>query len=187
MLHALLKEHTRAAHEALHRHPLLRPLGEGTLTRHDCAAALQAFALFYRHYEPQAAVWCGFDGAPVLRWLDADPLLAAHSPAPAIKYGPKPEIHDRASWLGYLYVKQGSTLGGQVISKRLRRQLGLEAGRDQRFFHGYGEQTGERWKAFLAYLAAEENDVEPHRVVQSAHGFFAGLHHSCDALMQEGR
>ena len=50
-----------------------------------------------------------------------------------------------------LYPLEGSTLGGQVISIRLRDNLGLNATNGGRFFNGYGEQTGQYWAEFLDY------------------------------------
>jgi heme oxygenase len=48
---------------------------------------------------------------------------------------------------GALYVLEGSTLGGQVVSGMLQRQLSVS---DQAisYFNGYGEQTASRWVVF---------------------------------------
>jgi heme oxygenase (biliverdin-IX-beta and delta-forming) len=49
--------------------------------------------------------------------------------------------------LGCLYVLEGATLGGQVISRHLAKlDIGPESG--GRFFNGYGAKTGEMWKSF---------------------------------------
>lgn len=50
--------------------------------------------------------------------------------------------------IGCLYVLEGSTLGGQVISKRFRETLGVTPENGGRFFNGYGAETGQRWRAF---------------------------------------
>jgi heme oxygenase len=80
------------------------------------------------------------------------------------------------SYLGYLYVKQGSTLGGQVISKQLKK-LGLEPGESQFFFNGSGSNTGDNWKEFLAFLAQLEPTINADSVVSSARTHFLILHH----------
>lgn len=52
--------------------------------------------------------------------------------------------------LGWVYVAEGSMLGGRIIRKRL-----TAAGADLHgltFLDPYGDQTGERWRAFLALL-----------------------------------
>lgn len=49
--------------------------------------------------------------------------------------------------LGCLYVVEGATLGGQVISRHLAK-LGIGSTNGGRFFHGYGAKTAEMWKLF---------------------------------------
>jgi heme oxygenase len=49
--------------------------------------------------------------------------------------------------LGCLYVLEGATLGGQIISRHLAK-LGIEPENGGRFFNGYGPKTGEMWKSF---------------------------------------
>lgn len=51
--------------------------------------------------------------------------------------------------IGCLYVLEGATLGGQVISRHLAK-LGIGPGNGGRFFHGYGTRTGAMWKSFQA-------------------------------------
>jgi heme oxygenase len=52
-------------------------------------------------------------------------------------------------------VLEGSSLGAQVISRHYRETLGLSPDHGLRYFTGYGEETGSRWRSFLACL--EEN------------------------------
>lgn len=59
---------------------------------------------------------------------------------------------DLESALGLMYVLEGSTLGGQVISRHLKAQLNLEESTGLRFFSGYGPQTGFMWKSFQGVL-----------------------------------
>jgi heme oxygenase len=49
--------------------------------------------------------------------------------------------------LGCLYVLEGATLGGQIISRHLAT-LGIGPANGGLFFHGYGAKTGEMWKSF---------------------------------------
>lgn len=55
--------------------------------------------------------------------------------------------------LGCLYVLEGATLGGQVISAHLAK-LGIGPENGGRFFNGYGKRTGEMWKSFQATATA---------------------------------
>lgn len=59
-----------------------------------------------------------------------------------------------AQGIGCLYVLEGATLGGQVISEHVRRMLGITAASGGAFFAGYGECTGAMWLAFRAAVAA---------------------------------
>jgi heme oxygenase len=51
--------------------------------------------------------------------------------------------------LGCLYVLEGATLGGQLISRHLAT-LGIGPTTGGLFFNGYGARTGEMWKSFQA-------------------------------------
>lgn len=72
----------------------------------------------------------------------------------------------RSEALGFLYVLEGSTLGGRVIDKQLRAR-GLSA-EGLSFFQGYGEQTGPRWKAFCAVLERADDPAAAARGARSA-------------------
>jgi heme oxygenase len=72
----------------------------------------------------------------------------------------------RCEALGFLYVLEGSTLGGRVIDKQLRlRGLSPEG---LSFFQGYGEATGVRWKAFCAVLERADDKTAAARGARSA-------------------
>jgi heme oxygenase len=49
--------------------------------------------------------------------------------------------------LGCLYVLEGATLGGQLISRYLET-LGIGPATGGLFFNGYGAKTGEMWESF---------------------------------------
>ena len=46
--------------------------------------------------------------------------------------------------LGYLYVMEGATLGGRLISQHVQTVLGITPATGGSFFHGYGEHTWQR-------------------------------------------
>ncbi len=69
-------------------------------------------------------------------------------PCPAL-----PAIGSRAEALGFLYVLEGSSLGGRMILKALvggGHDVGMLA-----FLDPYGPATGEMWRHFLAVLDRE--------------------------------
>jgi heme oxygenase len=180
-----LRHHTRQQHEALHAHPLLTGLSDSTLTLSDFHHILLAFEAYYSHAEAAcAAGWPeAVPNAPVLTWLGSD--LAQHrlqSHAAHIAFV-HPPIDTRSKLAGYLYTKQGSTLGGHVISKHLERQLGLIPRLDQWFFAGYGHDNGPNWKAFTAHLDDLDDVLNPDEVVGSACRAFETIAWFCDALL----
>jgi heme oxygenase len=63
-----------------------------------------------------------------------------------------PVVINHAQALGAMYVMEGSTLGGRVISKMLKENLGLEMASGAGFFNGYGSQTMMRWNSFKEVL-----------------------------------
>lgn len=73
-----------------------------------------------------------------------------------------PEITTLSQALGCLYVMEGSTLGGRMISRIITESLLLDKDSGGSFFSGYGEETGKKWKLFCAalteYSAAAKDD-----------------------------
>ena len=138
-LHDQLKLNTHAIHQSLHSHPILRRLIERDCSLDEYRLCLQVFYEFYVRAEQQLGdtSYSRFDAeAPALAWLKEDfwavngsePMAAAVAPAYA---------DNNYSWyLGYLYVKQGSTLGGQLMCRTLSSSLGLSHDRGLRFFFG---------------------------------------------------
>jgi heme oxygenase len=63
-----------------------------------------------------------------------------------------PELASLPKVLGCLYVIEGSTLGGQVISRYLKIYLGLTRESGAAFFTGYGASSARRWRAFGGFL-----------------------------------
>jgi heme oxygenase (biliverdin-IX-beta and delta-forming) len=70
-----------------------------------------------------------------------------------------PEINTIPQALGSMYVLEGSTLGGKVISKMLLKQLpSLE--QSLSFFQGYRDDTMDMWQKFKHYL---------HQIIEDVH------------------
>lgn len=180
----MLRQRLRAAcdpvHEELHRHPLLQGLADGPVDYGRYKAAIAGFHQAYLQLEAAraGALPEGIPDAPALNWLAQD--LATHEiAAPALAMpDAAPSLTTPAHCLGYLYVKQGSTLGGQVISKRLQHDLGMQPGVSNRFFYGYGTQTGERWRVFQGYLEAYE--AEATTIIEAAVASFAYIRRMLD-------
>jgi len=83
-----------------------------------------------------------------------------------------------AAAFGCLYVLEGATLGGQVISQLLRNRLGVTPETGGRFFHAYGDRTGAMWQAFRAAITASVvRPCDSEEVVSAAKDTFLKLHH----------
>lgn len=81
--------------------------------------------------------------------------------------------------LGYLYVIEGSTLGGQVITRILRDHLHLSPSNGARFFYGYGKKTKEKWDEYCAILNSVDDRKKQECIIKSAlftfNAFYAWL------------
>jgi len=78
---------------------------------------------------------------------------------------------------GCLYVMEGATLGGQVISKAVAKSLGLMPETGGRFFHSYGDRTGPMWQAFRTAISTFVVTVaDQDEAVAAAKATFQTLH-----------
>lgn len=82
---------------------------------------------------------------------------------------------------GCLYVLEGATLGGRVLTRSVSRSLGLSPASGCTFLACYGDAVGARWRAFAAALARVVPDTSARdaaisaRVVAAARDTFATL------------
>ena len=78
--------------------------------------------------------------------------------------------------LGCLYVLEGATLGGQIISRHLQQIHGLNAENGSAFFCSYSDRVGEMWRAFGSALNAYPvGPAEEALIVGAACETFAAL------------
>ncbi len=105
--------------------------------------------------------------------------LAALGAAPAAEVAPSAQALHLGSLpraLGSLYVMEGSTLGGQVITRHLAESLQLSPQHGAAYFYGHGRETGPMWKDFLARLSAElPTDAGAEQAAAGAADTFAAL------------
>jgi heme oxygenase (biliverdin-IX-beta and delta-forming) len=77
--------------------------------------------------------------------------------------------------LGVMYVFEGSTLGGKIITRLLKQSsVWPEAG--IRYFDPYGPEAGAKWRAFKQHLATIEDRKRQDRVIAAANATFAIVH-----------
>lgn len=89
-----------------------------------------------------------------------------------------PALPAFADSLGALYVLEGATLGGQIITRQVQRTLGLGASAGCAFFSSYGAQVGPMWRTFQRLLleVAAEPAIQD-RVVSGALATFTAFDH----------
>ncbi|WP_158531587.1 MULTISPECIES: biliverdin-producing heme oxygenase [unclassified Meiothermus] len=75
--------------------------------------------------------------------------------------------------LGAMYVLEGSSLGGQLISRHLQNSLGLSPERGLRYFVGYGPKTSAMWKSFGQILRQQVLPGSEEQVAEGARCTFA--------------
>ena len=93
-----------------------------------------------------------------------------------------PLCHDRPALscledlAGCLYVLEGASLGGQVLSRLLHRRLGLTKENGAAFFAGDEERTLPRWTVIVAWLdALPLTGVSTSKIIGAATGTFDAL------------
>ena len=77
--------------------------------------------------------------------------------------------------LGSMYVMEGSTLGGQLITRALLTSAWAPQG-GLGYFDPYGRRTGEMWREFKDWLVRHPGAAERRCVLEGARGAFDLLH-----------
>lgn len=86
----------------------------------------------------------------------------------AIEDADVPQIGNPLEAFGALYVIEGSTLGGVMISKMMKKQLNLEGG-GLSFFESYGSETEAMWSRFKEVLDRQvSNDADVQLILSAA-------------------
>ena len=160
-----LKESTRHQHEDVEG---VVDVMNKLFSWEDYKIMIAKFRSFYSAYEPllplEALKTAGFDynERRKLPSLDRDAkILGLHDEKPFTEL---PDISSLPRAFGSIYVIEGSTLGGQVIARHLKGQLGLTPENGGAFFSSYGPNVGPMWKQFgeaiTVFAGDGENDEE---------------------------
>jgi heme oxygenase len=161
-----LRLETRPAHDALEQNTFNQQLTAGTITEAETRHFLAKMYGFLAPYEARLqAQNLGPEWETATRQRTHLILEDLNQPATALAVCP--DLPPLATWpqlLGAMYVVEGSTLGGQVISRQLAKaNITLRS-----YFSGYGERTGPLWKAFCQLLSQEATPDSQTEIVQSA-------------------
>lgn len=180
-----LKQATAARHAAIEsRSVLLDP----ALSRATYRACLRRFFGYYAPLERQMLCSPAWNGAGLVYGdrhktpqLAQDLAVLGETPE-AMEQTPfcdaLPELHTTAQLFGCLYVIEGATLGGQIVTRHLQASLGVTPQSGGAFFSGYAERTGSRWKAFGVHLSAfAQASGTDDEIVAGANATFETLDH----------
>lgn len=164
-----LKSETLSNHQELEKNLILKLKGMRTLE--DYIHILQIFYAYFGALEDQINEHIGTDQlsdyAERRKTLSIkNDILALNGVVPEkAAAADLPVIQNVLQAFGALYVIEGSTLGGQVISKMIAKQLPLTNGEGISFFTSYGEETMAMWNSFKLVLESHANNMEQADVI----------------------
>ncbi|XKH02165.1 biliverdin-producing heme oxygenase [Marinobacter nauticus] len=156
-----LRAATHEAHVRLNRHPLLNLVTRPSLDTQTYTLILRLYWHFYQAAETlirnalaDGVADFNYSGRYKTEWLVRD--LECFGPTSECQENEPGTVEllpprNQAEVIGLMYPLEGSTLGGQVISKHLLRNLGITRNSGARFFNGYGKQTQPFWEAFSQF------------------------------------
>lgn len=151
-----LRQQTKAEHDKTEALPLMGAvLGEHFSMDAYCSL-LKRFFSFYQPLERELQHFLSHqtDAYPYqakLPLLHRDlQFIARDEMAPHIKEAVIPRIDQHETFLGVLYVLEGSTLGGAMITNQLKKHLDVTQG--AQFFYPYQEKTYKQWQHTRAYI-----------------------------------
>jgi len=104
--------------------------------------------------------------------LREDLLILGRDPASVRRCEKVPRLDNFLQGLGCLYVLEGSTLGAQIIARRLEEILRIGGGSGASFFNAYGGLTGSRWMEFKGFVTASVKPEQTDEVVKAARQTF---------------
>jgi len=162
MIRRRLREETSQQHALLEQRMLAGGLLGDDLARSSYRALLARFHGFYAPFESLLANATDWESlGPVGPYRARTPRLASDLLAlgvadDALERLPRcadlPILSGLPRALGARYVVEGAALGGQIITRHVRRTLNLDVETGCAFFTGDGEEVGRHWRAFLGLL-----------------------------------
>ena len=179
-----LRVETRGEHEAVER----------VLNLMDTALSAEAYrqrlAQFYGFYCPLEAALhsrCTGQLASLLPRLNKTALLSQDLQRLHFKVEDLPlcrqlpPIQTEAAVLGCLYVMEGATLGGRLITQHVQATFGIMPSTGGSFFEGYGADTGKMWQGMRQLLLSCAVDTPTENaIVANAIATFASLRGWCE-------
>ncbi|MCJ8210851.1 biliverdin-producing heme oxygenase [Mucilaginibacter sp. RS28] len=175
MLADVIKEQTTAHHQGLEKKIISRL--KSLSSAEDYINLLQLFYSYFGGLEDQInhqidqSVLPDYEERRKTSSLSNDIQALGGNPASKAVNGALPEITTIPQAVGALYVIEGSTLGGSIISKMVSDRLGLQDGLS--FFNSYGSKATEMWERFKTYINTQAwQPAEEQAIIASAQNTF---------------
>ena len=147
-----------------------------SFTRDDYVALLKRFYGFHLPWESKVGAVLEmelpdfFEPRKKLQNLEADLRYfgcVAEDRSSIIPCNKLPLLNSIGSALGSVYVIEGSSLGGRILTRHFSEHLGIRPDAGCSYFSGYGDQTGQMWSAF-GELMAKRPPVENNEMLTAA-------------------
>jgi len=174
MLFQRLREETRDLHEQIEQQlPVLQ--SDFTLERYY--ALLRRYLAFYTPVEDELTRLRSLGLSMFTEDRRKCPLLLRDlnqvSQPDYLPCSAVPRLQSVSRGIGCMYVLEGSTLGGQIISRHLRQKLGITPDNGGAFFASYGADLGRRWSEFRDSVIADARaETDTDEIIDAARDTF---------------
>ncbi|OQD41900.1 hypothetical protein BUL40_13685 [Croceivirga radicis] len=171
-----LKNDTKAAHVRVEK-VMVKEL-KAINSLEDYGKLLERLFLFYNPLESKVhqyidqAILPDIEKRKHTQWILKD-LKALNYTVNTSTESKTQQITSTAYAVGVLYVMEGSTMGGQIISKMLKKQLG--ANTSTYYFDSYSDETMDMWLSFKNSIAQYETHLDKEEVFKGANETFSSL------------
>ncbi len=152
-----IKNNTQLLHRRVEK-PLAKRLFSPDFNLDQYSEILDAFLVLHRHFEQQIKKFHRVEALlrnrSKILWLEAD-LAALRQLGANSVVTPFAELTPLSSTeeaFGALYVLEGSTMGGQIISQQLAKHSFIDQKKHLRFFNSYENQVHLMWQELLSAL-----------------------------------
>lgn len=85
------------------------------------------------------------------------------------------KIENLSYALGVMYVIEGSTMGGQIISKMLEKNLPVNDKKITTYFNSYGDNSLEMWSSYKTQVLNAKAKVDSEEMINGAKATFTAL------------
>lgn len=172
-----LKEQTRPNHDKLEGG---LDLLDESMTKSGYTKVLEKFYGFYVPFENEIkklGLELNLSERSKVKLLENDLKALGLDPRKLPLAKNLPPLTSSEEAYGAMYVLEGSTLGGMVLTKHFGKKFNLDHLNGLSFFNSYGDQTMPMWREFSRFLEqkASENQWNHSEIISNAKKTFDSL------------